>query len=534
MATRQYVGARYVPKFYDNGSGSTQWSSSVSYEPLTIVTNAGNSYTSKKPVPVGIDISNTEYWVCTGNFNAQVEEYKNIAEKTANKVELLENYITPEMYGAVGDGVTNDTAAFNTMFSQNEKPVLLAKKYLITGNFNINWDKVYIFGDGEIILKNTSNTILFDIDDNIKYFSINDITINAKNDGGIIFNIHAETSVKPDGGVLKPYFNNIKINGRVDYVFNIYGDRQCDRILVINSSFEQFKNLYKSSNNQSVGNVFDTCSFFTSYTKAVYFEHTICTDCFTVINCSFSIYVNNQTIIKTTELGQDYTYTFKNNRFEYYTSTGDTVVMVDAQNGHFTFTNSVFYGLGNADPTVIFNFTQNSTAYIENCKFNKCTINVGESTGTVIPTVRRFIDLVGCAFQNAPSINYASTFTKKVKLNNCSLSGLFGVSYCPYKYNKYVIYGCERTQIPLLPFVNYETFPPMLYVEKIELYKPFATGGLTINYTINGEVHPITFNDSANDLQTIYLNKVITSFSSDNNIAAIHITMYSTPELENL
>ena len=71
-SVREYVGARYVPVFANPG----EWSSQTSYEPLTIVTYQGNSYTSRQYVPVGIDISNADYWAETGNYNAQVEAYR--------------------------------------------------------------------------------------------------------------------------------------------------------------------------------------------------------------------------------------------------------------------------------------------------------------------------------------------------------------------------------------------------------------------------------------------------------------------------
>lgn len=70
LINRQYVGARYVPKLMG------EWNKALQYEPLSIVTYLGNSFTSKIPVPVNIDISNTDYWVNTGNYNAQVEEYR--------------------------------------------------------------------------------------------------------------------------------------------------------------------------------------------------------------------------------------------------------------------------------------------------------------------------------------------------------------------------------------------------------------------------------------------------------------------------
>lgn len=70
--TRQYVGARYVPVFAD----PLEWSSTRGYESLTVVLHEGNSYTSRQSVPVGIDIDNTAYWAETGNYNAQIEAYR--------------------------------------------------------------------------------------------------------------------------------------------------------------------------------------------------------------------------------------------------------------------------------------------------------------------------------------------------------------------------------------------------------------------------------------------------------------------------
>lgn len=69
---KQYIGARYVPIF------DGEWSPEKAYEPLTIVTySQGNaSYTSKKAVPAGTVPTNTEYWAMTGNYNAQVEAYR--------------------------------------------------------------------------------------------------------------------------------------------------------------------------------------------------------------------------------------------------------------------------------------------------------------------------------------------------------------------------------------------------------------------------------------------------------------------------
>ncbi len=69
---REYVGARYVPVF----ANPAEWDNTRGYEPLTVVLYQGNSYTSTQFVPIGIDIKNTQFWLNTGNYNAQVEAYR--------------------------------------------------------------------------------------------------------------------------------------------------------------------------------------------------------------------------------------------------------------------------------------------------------------------------------------------------------------------------------------------------------------------------------------------------------------------------
>ncbi len=89
LINRQYVGARYVPKIMG------EWNKALQYEALSVVTYMGNSFTSKVPVPANVDITNGDYWVNTGNYNAQVTEYKEIVEKeieyrkNANKDNIL-------------------------------------------------------------------------------------------------------------------------------------------------------------------------------------------------------------------------------------------------------------------------------------------------------------------------------------------------------------------------------------------------------------------------------------------------------------
>lgn len=73
---RQYVGARYVPIFGRAGSDTVVWDDLAPYEPLTVVMHNGVSYVSRRYVPSGIAITDTDYWAETYRFNAQVEQYR--------------------------------------------------------------------------------------------------------------------------------------------------------------------------------------------------------------------------------------------------------------------------------------------------------------------------------------------------------------------------------------------------------------------------------------------------------------------------
>lgn len=86
MAVTQYIGARYVPLFAD----PMQWDSKKTYEPLTIVYNGGNSYTSRQYVPAGIQIDDDAYWALTGNYNAQIEQYRAEVAQCDGRIKAVE------------------------------------------------------------------------------------------------------------------------------------------------------------------------------------------------------------------------------------------------------------------------------------------------------------------------------------------------------------------------------------------------------------------------------------------------------------
>lgn len=115
MAVSQYVGARYVPLFAD----PLEWNPEKSYEPLTIVYHAGNSYTSRQFVPSGIELTDEYYWALTGNYNAQIEQYRKEVKQYDARISQNASAITAEEQRATAAEATKapiDHASEETVY----------------------------------------------------------------------------------------------------------------------------------------------------------------------------------------------------------------------------------------------------------------------------------------------------------------------------------------------------------------------------------------------------------------------------------
>lgn len=86
MAMREYVGARYVPVFAD----PIQWDITLKYEPLTVVTDNGASYVSRRYVPEGIQLNDTDYWILWADYNAQLQQLIEDVNTYNGRIEDLE------------------------------------------------------------------------------------------------------------------------------------------------------------------------------------------------------------------------------------------------------------------------------------------------------------------------------------------------------------------------------------------------------------------------------------------------------------
>lgn len=208
----EYIGARYVPVF------DGDWDNTKEYEPLMIVSYQGNSYTSKTFVPKNADINNTTYWALTGNYNAQVEAYRQEVVTYTNL--LKDSFVNPEMYGAIGDGITDDTNAFK-LACESGSTVVCNKIYLISHIALTN--DVTIVGSGTLKLsKNDDNSNKY------IFYSNSNINIDIK---GITF-LGDYT-----GGYVDPW-NETQVKSNSECVFTFDG---CNSV---NLTQVTFKNIY--------------------------------------------------------------------------------------------------------------------------------------------------------------------------------------------------------------------------------------------------------------------------------------------------
>ena len=163
MSNLQYIGARYVPKFYLNpdypapDTRNNDWKSGVDYEALTIVTYNNDSYTSKKPVPdtVGNPIDNPDYWACTTKYTAALMALQTTVgnhETRLDNIELkTDEYVTPEMFGALADGVTDDANAIQLAIDSGKPVVFSNKKYAVKYTLTLKDNTTLLLNQCEII-----------------------------------------------------------------------------------------------------------------------------------------------------------------------------------------------------------------------------------------------------------------------------------------------------------------------------------------------------------------------------------------------
>lgn len=162
------------------------WDITSQYEANTVVIDGqtGDAYISIKPVPSGVSINNDEYWTAIFNYEARINqlhgridsEVETINTRIDSEIETINNTIDSvknsvvfnvKDYGAVGDGLTDDTEAIQSTINAASSVVGKGRTvYFPSGLYKVsntlkisgNTSGLNLIGDGEVRSRIWRNT----------------------------------------------------------------------------------------------------------------------------------------------------------------------------------------------------------------------------------------------------------------------------------------------------------------------------------------------------------------------------------------
>ena len=260
---RQYIGARYVIKIYENSQdpSSAEWEQG-NFEPLVMVTWQNGSYLSKKEVPasVGNPANNPNYWVQTGFYNGQIASLQ-------AQIDAINNNELPTITSAI-QTLTDDVEAIKDTIDiipdlADRKFIILTDSYgyepaftfdlfteLIPQNLGIssgNWTTIEANGGGFInpgsTLDGYQGTFLQQLQYHITsdYDTYTDILVCAGyNDGHNYTQAQIESAIQSFVTYCKTTFTNAKV-----HIGHIGWDTDIDNQPIMRKSIAAYRNCYK-------------------------------------------------------------------------------------------------------------------------------------------------------------------------------------------------------------------------------------------------------------------------------------------------
>lgn len=245
MAIKKYIGARYAPKFMG------AWDKASEYAALSVVYANEQSYVSRKTVPANTEITNTEFWIKSADWNAQVTQYNQNVEQYQANVERYNQNV--ETYNANVDNFFDATIhAYNTKEEMVNDTTIQPEYTLITCGANAVGDgggSLYKVTSATsataVALKNGLFAVPFDFtleSDVGQYTGVSDTTavpIKPISTFSVTSSSKKNVNIQIPSEINKPYV--VHVYSQVDYHVNITTDS--DRITAISDDVDKNTNI---------------------------------------------------------------------------------------------------------------------------------------------------------------------------------------------------------------------------------------------------------------------------------------------------
>ena len=245
MALKKYIGLRYAPKFVG------AWDKASEYAALSVVYTNEQSYVSRKTVPANTEITNTEFWIKSADWNAQVAQYNQNVEQYQANVERYNQNV--ETYNAdVNDFFDATIHAYNTKKDMVNDTSIKLEYTLITCGATAIGDgggSLYKVASSTsataVALKNGLFAVPFDFtleSDVGQYVGVSDITavpIKPISTFSVTSPSKKNVNIQIPSEVNKPYV--VHVYSQVDYHVNITTDS--DSIKAISDDVDKNTNI---------------------------------------------------------------------------------------------------------------------------------------------------------------------------------------------------------------------------------------------------------------------------------------------------
>lgn len=162
-----------------------------------------------------ITIEQLNNWTQDGTFDVLINEsalktVNDRIDETNNQLSASVSYVTPEMFGAIGDGESDDTEAINRAIDTNKK-VIFGKDYKFTKIILKNSIEAYGVLNGNIIIDRSNINVDFNsINGSISLIAENEIVQQCFVRGNKIVN-NGDCIILQDKGGMGVQYNSIEV-----------------------------------------------------------------------------------------------------------------------------------------------------------------------------------------------------------------------------------------------------------------------------------------------------------------------------------